>query len=38
VACFVKCDLKTERYVIESDDGVLHITSERQLRLQLRAT
>jgi hypothetical protein len=33
VACFVKRDLKTLRYVIENDDGVLHIANERQLRL-----
>ena len=33
VACFVKRNLKTVRYVIENDDGVLHIASERQLRL-----
>ena len=26
---FVKRDLKTLRYVIENDDGVLHIASER---------
>src|SRR5580704_7587851 len=32
VACFVKRDLKTLRYVVENDDGVLHIPSERQLR------
>ena len=32
VACFVKRDLKTLRYVVENDDGVLHIASERQLR------
>ena len=32
VACFVKRDLKTIRYVVENDDGVLHIASERQLR------
>ena len=37
MACFVKRDLKTVRYVIESDDGVLHIAGERQLRLQFRA-
>jgi hypothetical protein len=35
VACFVKRDLKTMRYVVESDDGVLHIASERQLRLSM---
>ena len=33
VAAFVKRDMKTLRYVIENDDGVLHIASERQLRL-----
>jgi hypothetical protein len=27
--------LKTLRYVIENDDGVLHIASERQLRLAM---
>jgi hypothetical protein len=30
VACFVKRDMKTLRYVIEDDDSVLHIASERQ--------
>jgi hypothetical protein len=35
VACFVKRNLKTVRYVIESDDGVLHIASERQLQLAM---
>jgi hypothetical protein len=35
VACFVKRNLKTVRYVIENDDGVLHIASERQLRLAI---
>jgi hypothetical protein len=35
VACFVKRDLKTLRYVVENDDGVLHITNERQLRLAM---
>jgi transcription elongation factor len=34
VACFVKRDLKTLRYVVEND-GVLHIASERQLRLAM---
>ena len=33
VAAFVKRDTKTLRYVVENDDGVLHIASERQLRL-----
>jgi hypothetical protein len=33
VACFVKRDMKTLRYVIENDDGVLHIA--RQLRLAM---
>ena len=28
VACFVKRNLKTVRYVVENDDGVLHIASE----------
>jgi hypothetical protein len=32
VACFVKRNLKTVRYVVENDDGVLHIASEKQLR------
>ena len=31
VSCFVKRNLKTIRYVVESDDGVLHIASEKQL-------
>ena len=35
VAAFVKRNLKTMRYVIENDDGVLHIASERQLRLAM---
>jgi hypothetical protein len=35
VAAFVKRHLKTLRYVIENDDGVLHIASERQLRLAI---
>jgi hypothetical protein len=35
VACFVKRDLKTLRYVIENDDGVLHIANERLLRLAM---
>ena len=35
VAAFVKRNLKTLRYVIENDDGVLHIASERQLRLAM---
>ena len=29
VAAFVKRNLKTLRYVIENDDGMLHIASER---------
>ena len=33
VAAFVKRNMRTLRYVIESDDGVLHIANERQLRL-----
>ena len=33
VAAFVKRNMRTLRYVIESDDGVLHIASERQLSL-----
>jgi hypothetical protein len=32
VACFLKRNLKTIRYVVEDDGGVLHIASERQLR------
>ena len=35
VACFVKRDMKTLRYVVENDDGVLHIASEGQLRLAM---
>jgi hypothetical protein len=35
VACFVKRDMKTLRYVVENDDGVLHIANERQLRLAM---
>jgi hypothetical protein len=35
VAAFVKRDLKTLRYVVENDDGVLHIANERQLRLAI---
>jgi hypothetical protein len=35
VAAFVKRNMRTLRYVIESDDGVLHIASERQLRLAM---
>jgi hypothetical protein len=35
VACFVKRDMKTLRYVVENDDGVPHIASERQLRLAM---
>ena len=31
VACFLKRNLKTIRYVVEDDGGVLHIASERQL-------
>ena len=34
-ACFVKRDLKTLRYVVENDDGVLHIASEKQLQLAM---
>jgi hypothetical protein len=32
VACFVKRDMKTLRYMIENDDGVLHIANEQQSR------
>jgi hypothetical protein len=35
VACFVKRDMKTLRYVVENDDGVLHIANEGQLRLAM---
>jgi hypothetical protein len=35
VAAFVKRDLKTLRYVVENDDGVLHIANERQLHLAI---
>jgi hypothetical protein len=35
VAAFVKRNLKTLRYVVENDDGVLHIAPERQLRLSM---
>jgi hypothetical protein len=35
VACFLKRDLKTIRYVVEDDGGVLHIASERQLLLAM---
>ena len=38
VAVFLKRDLKTMRYVVESDDGVLHIASERQLRRDTGST
>ena len=34
-ACFIKRNLKTVRYVVENDDGVLHIASERQLQLAM---
>jgi hypothetical protein len=27
--------MKTLRYVVENDDGVLHIVNERQLRLAM---
>jgi hypothetical protein len=33
VSCFVKRNHKAIRYVVESDDGVLHIASEKMLRL-----
>ena len=33
MACFLKRNLKTIRYVVEDDGGVLHIASERQLLL-----
>jgi hypothetical protein len=33
VACFLKRNLRTVRCVLENDDGVLQIASERQLRL-----
>jgi hypothetical protein len=35
VACFLKRNLKTIRYVVEDDSGVLHIASERQLLLAM---
>ena len=35
VAAFVKRNLKTLRYVVENDGGVLHIASERQLQLAM---
>jgi len=35
VACFLKRNLKTIRYVVEDDGGVLHIASERQLLLAM---
>ena len=35
VACFVKRNHKTVRYVVENDDGVLHIAGEGQLRLAM---
>jgi hypothetical protein len=35
VAAFVKRNLKTLRYVVEDDGGVLHIASERQLLLAM---
>ena len=35
VACFVKRNHKTVRYVVENDDGVLHIAGEAQLRLAM---
>lgn len=33
VASFVKRNGHTVRYVVENDDGVLHIASEKQLAL-----
>ena len=35
VACFVKRNNKTVRYVVENDEGVLHIAGEAQLRLAM---
>ena len=35
VACFIKRDMKTARYVIENDDGVLHVAREQQMRLAM---
>jgi hypothetical protein len=32
VSAFVKLNGKTVRYVVENDDGVLHIASEKQLK------
>jgi hypothetical protein len=34
VASFVKLDGKTVRFVIENDDGVLHIASDKQLKVK----
>ena len=33
VAAFVRRNMRTLRYVVENDDGVLHIAGERHLRL-----
>jgi hypothetical protein len=33
IVAFIKRDMKTLRYVVENDDRVLHIASERQLQL-----
>jgi hypothetical protein len=35
VAVFFKRDLKSVLYVVETDDGLLHIASEPQLRLAM---
>ena len=35
VACFVKRNLKTVRYVVENDEGVLHIASEAAIALAM---
>jgi hypothetical protein len=32
VAVFYKCDGKTLRYVVENEDGVLHIANPKQLK------
>ena len=37
VSVFVKRDHRTVRYVIENDDGVLQLVSEKQLRLASRS-
>ena len=34
VCCFVKRNMQTIRYVVEDDNGVLHISSEKMLYLK----